>query len=401
MRKLSILNSAENIVTLPDIFERPRKRTERITGLAAVVAVIVIWVAGAFIGESDSLPYLRKAMPAADRFERDADGHYTAFHDQTVIGYLYIGKANGYGGSMKIATAVDIKGRIVGAVIIDQKETPSFLKKVLANRLFETLTGKSVSDPIIMGQDVDGITGATYSSRAVISAVSESAHRIGKEKFNLKVPDPPPPEIKFGLPEITLLLLFIVWFKGREKKFKYTKQARWFSLLTGLVVLGFICNTPLSLTKITGLLLGYVPSWQRNIYWLLLIGGILLFLILNKKNPYCQWFCPFGAAQECLGFIGGAKVKPPNRYRHFLKWTQRGLAFLAIALAILFRSPGVAGYEIFSSFFSMTGSAFQMILLVIILIASLFLKRPWCKYFCPIPPVMDLIKMFRKWIGEI
>ncbi|MCP4680700.1 MAG: FMN-binding protein [Desulfobacterales bacterium] len=386
---------------LPCKAGKSRKRIERIVGLIAVVVIILVWLISSFFGDREILPYLKKAMPKADRFEIGTDGLYTAYNAKGMIGYINISKADGYGGPMTIATAVDMKGDIIGITVIDHKETPSFLKQVVTNHLFESLLGRSVTHTITLGKDVNGISGATYSSRAVISAVSKGAHSIGREKLNLNVPLDSPPDIKFAIPEITVLLLFIAGFLGREKKFKYTKQIRWISLLTGLGILGFIYNTPLTLSKLTGLLLGFIPCWQLYIYWILLIGGILLYITLDKKNPYCQWFCPFGAAQECLGVIGGAKVRTPVRFQSFLRWTQRGLAFSAVILAILFRNPGLAGYEIFGALFSLTGSTFQMILLMVILIASLFIKRPWCSYLCPMPPVMNLFIMFRKWIEEL
>ncbi len=133
---------------------------------------------------------------------------------------------------------------------------------MIVNQLFEKLLNKTVSDRFVIGADVDVISGATYSSKAVVTAVSKSAHSIGKENLKLQVPITFPPGIKFSLPEITLLFLFIIGFVGRRKKVKYGKQIRWVSLLTGLVVLGFIYNSPLTIAKLTGLLLGFVPVWQ-------------------------------------------------------------------------------------------------------------------------------------------
>ncbi len=374
---------------------KSNKKMERILGLTAVATVLMAWILGTYIGNDEVSRYLKKAMPTADRFEFMSDGIYTGYKDQMVSGYLCITQNDGYGGPMKVVTAVDLKGKVIGISVIDHKETVSFYKQVINSSLFESLIGKSATDTFILGKDVDGVSGATYSSRALVSAVAKGSHSIGKDKLNLQVPVDASPEIKFGLPEITVILLFVMGFVGRRKKFKYRRQVRWFSLLTGLVVLGILYNCPLTLAKLTGLLLGFIPAWQHYIYWILLIGGIFLFMSFDKKNPYCHWFCPFGAAQECLGVIGGAKISTPDRYRNFFRWTQRGLAYSAIILALLFRSPGLTGYEIYGALFSLTGSVFQMILLVAVLIASLFLKRPWCSYLCPVPPVLDLFRLFR------
>jgi NosR/NirI family nitrous oxide reductase transcriptional regulator len=131
-----------------------------------------------------------------------------------------------------------------------------------------------------------------------------------------------------------------------------------------------------------------------------LIGGILLVFTVDNKNPYCEWFCPFGAVQECMGIIGGAKPGLGN-YRNILKWLQRGLAWLAILLAVLFRNPGMTSYEIFGTLFDLKGTPIQFIVLGLVLITSLFIRRPWCAFLCPLRPVTDLYRVFRKWIIDL
>ena len=136
-------------------------------------------------------------------------------------------------------------------------------------------------------------------------------------------------------------------------------------------------------TFINKLLLGFWPQWQLHLYWLLLIGGILFVFTKDNKNPYCEWFCPFGAAQECLGIIGGAKVHPSNRIRMMGRWFQRILALGAIVLALIYRNPSVSSYEVFGAFFHLIGANYQFILLGLVLIAALFIRRPWCGYSWP------------------
>src|SRR5690606_31513938 len=110
-------------------------------------------------------------------------------------------------------------------------------------------------------------------------------------------------------------------------------------------------NAPLTLAYFTKAILGYWPQWQTNLYWYFLLGGILFVFTVDNKNPYCEWFCPFGAVQECLGAIGGAKTLTPRRHRAWLNWLQRGLALGAILLGVFFRNPGLSSYELFGTLF--------------------------------------------------
>jgi len=90
-----------------------------------------------------------------------------------------------------------------------------------------------------------------------------------------------------------------------------------------------------------------------------------------------------------------------RRWRTWLKWVQRILALSAILLGVYFRSPGLASFEIFGTLFSLMGSSIMVAVLAIVLVASMFIKRPWCNYLCPIDPVVEFIRVIRQWIGEL
>ena len=169
-------------------------------------------------------------------------------------------------------------------------------------------------------------------------------------------------------------------------------------MLTGMIVIGFIYTTPLTISLINKMLLGFWPDWHTHLYWYLLIGGILFSLTVANKNPYCEWFCPFGSAQECVGKIGGAKPYSIPRYTPFLKWFQRGLALTAIIIALLYRNPGISSYEIFGTMFDLKGTIPQFFLLALVILVSLFVHRPWCRYLCPLKPLETFIRFLKTWV---
>jgi len=317
------------------------------------------------------------------------------------MGYVTTGKADGYGGEMEVAVAVSLDGVILGLTIVEQKETAAFLRRVLRSGLLDSLRGKSYSDSIILGQDVDGVTGATYSCRAIIDSTRKATRKVASRNLAFSPPPEPAPKVQFGFPEAMLIALFGFGIVGRWRRFKYKKTARWASMLVGLVVLGFVLNMPLTIVWVNKFLLGFWPAWQTHLYWFILFGGILFIPTIANRNPYCEGFCPFGVTQECLGIVGGAKLRIPQRAHNGLRWIQRLLALTAIVIALIFRNPGISSYEVFGVFFRLIGSNFQFALLGVVLVASLFTRRPWCSYLCPLRPVTDLIRLIRNWIGEL
>jgi uncharacterized protein with FMN-binding domain len=380
------------------------RRLERIWALVAFGVVLAAWVIGSFRAEADLIPYLKQALPEASQFEAASFGTYIAWGEDPesgLLGYVTTGKAQGYGGEMEIAVAVSPEGVILGLAIVDQKETAAFLRRVFRGNLLDSFEGKPYSDPLTLGDDVDGVTGATYSSRAIVRSVRLATHKIARRELGFSPPPEPKLRVKFGFPEVMLVVLFGFGIVGRLRRFRYKKTARWVSMLLGLVVLGFVYNMPLTIVWINRLLLGFWPTWQTHLYWFILIGGILFIYTIDNKNPYCEWFCPFGATQECLSVVGGGKVRVPQRAHNLLRRGQRVLALTAVVIALVFRNPGISSYEVFGAFFRLIGSNILFVLLGIVLVASLFIRRPWCSYLCPLRPVTDLIRLMRNWIREL
>ncbi len=339
-----------------------RRRWERILAVSALALIGLVWVLGSARAEADRLASVRAALPEAGYFERAEGDVYAAWVDRSkeeLLGYVAIGSANGYGGPLELAVALNLDGDITGFSIVDHKETPAWFERVLNRGLLDGLTGKSYADPFKLGEDVDGVTSATITSRALADAALDGSHAAaGVMGYAVETPDSP--QIQFGIPEIAVLGLFAVGYIGHRRGFKYKKQVRWGSMLTGLVVLGFIYNIPITVAYFIKLALGYWPQWQTSLYWYFLLGGLLFVVTADNKNPYCEWFCPFGAAQECMGVIGGAKVYSMRNYRQWFAWAQRGLALVAILIGIYFRNPGLASFEIFGTLFNLFGSTIQI-----------------------------------------
>jgi NosR/NirI family nitrous oxide reductase transcriptional regulator len=375
-----------------------------ILAVAALIILVCAWFAGTFRAQADLHPFLKRALPEADHFTLGSGGNYAGWKDpneEELIGYVAVGSAHGYGGDLRLAVALSPEGSVLGLTVVDHKETTAFFGRVLRRGVLDDLKGKNFSDPFILDQDVDSITGATYTTKALADAARIASRRIASRNLGYSVPQELSPKIQFGIPEAFLAGLFLFGIIGRLRRFKYKKIARWISMLTGLFVLGFLFNKPLTLVLVNKMLLGFWPQWQLHLYSYILLAGILFITFADNKNPYCEWFCPFGSAQECLAAIGGGKKQPPKNVHTALQWFQRALALGAITAAFLYRNPSISSYEVFGAFFHVIGTNFHFVLLGVVLIAALFLHRPWCSYLCPLRPVTDFIRLIRNWIRDI
>ena len=380
------------------------QRLDRILGLVAMALIAAAWYAGGLHVKADITPFLKKFLPQTHQFQSAGADTYAAMaagDDSQLLGYVKIAQAMGYGGPVTVAVAVDTRGTIIGLGVVDHKDSPTYFEQVLRSDLLKNVLGKTYQDPLALSRDVDAVTGATLSSNAIVVSAHQAVKEIASHQLGLEVPDAADPELDFGLSETILMALFAMGIVARLKGFRFTRILRWASLLTGLVFIGFVYNNPLTIAMINRMLLGFWPDLHTHLYPYLLVGGVMLLFLIEGKNSYCGWFCPFGAAQECLGKISRAKHRKFEHFRGVLKWLQRGAALVAIIGALLLRDPALTSYEVFGTLFQMWGSAFQFSIIALVFLLSLYTIRPWCNYLCPVRPVDEFMRMIKKWMKEL
>jgi uncharacterized protein with FMN-binding domain len=382
-----------------------RDKWDRRFAIGAVILIVTAWIIGNFAFAVEIPACDLNLIPGATTCREIRPGTFEATRteddgSQTILGWAAVADAPGYAGNVQVLIGVNPAGQITGVKVTSQTETPSFYGRIVDTKFVSEFAEMAVNSPFNIGEDVDAVSRATITSRAITQAVKSASYTLAEQQLGLQILREEQP-IVFGLPEITLIGLYIAGFIGHRRNFKHKKVMRWTTMITGMVILGFVANGPLTIGHINSLLLGFWPDWRTNLYWFLLVGGILFVVTADNKNPYCQWFCPFGAVQECLGAIGRAKYIQPQRGKNTLKWIQRTLALTAIVLALLLRNPGISSYEVFGTLFAFNGVGVQWIVLIIILLMSMFVRRPWCNFLCPIDPVVDFIHAVRRWIKDL
>ncbi len=92
------------------------------------------------------------------------------------IGYCVEGAADGFGGTLELMVGYTPEGEIVGVSIVALSETPGLGSKVNDAAYLEQYVGNT--GELTLGEDVDAISGATVSSRAVITAVNRATEAL-------------------------------------------------------------------------------------------------------------------------------------------------------------------------------------------------------------------------------
>lgn len=111
----------------------------------------------------------------ADHYE-EKESYYNAYDENDVlIGKVLMVEAKGYSSTIKALVGVDLENTILGVDILEQQETPGLGTKIEGPLFLGQFVGKT--EELIKltkdGGEIDGITGATISSRAITDAIRQ------------------------------------------------------------------------------------------------------------------------------------------------------------------------------------------------------------------------------------
>lgn len=363
----------------------------------AILIPLLLIAAAIFVGnyyeKQNSVEALSKLYPSFEILETSNEALYFVSQNKEGIKYIGLGEGGGFGGKIRVLSLIDSSGLIKDVQVINHSETHSFFEKVEDKKFRHEFIGHDFNALIKSDVSIDVISGATYTSNGIRNAIMNSSIPL-IEKFNLASFQEESGQIEIGIPEIALVLLYLIGFVITSLSKKMKRITRWVSIFISIVCIGFIGMKMLTISNIGVYLLGDFPDFSDYFFWYLLIAGLILSIIIQNKNHYCAWVCPFGRVQDVIGMIGHAKPRL-FKYHKYINRFQSTIALIAILIGLVYRNPAMTSYEVFSGVFSFTGSGLLFAVLGVTLVLSLFIKNPWCNYLCPVKPSISFLKRVR------
>jgi len=131
--------------------------------------------------------------PVEEEYEIEGTAHtfFIGKKDGKVVGVATPAQAVGYGGTVNILVGMNPTGKVTGIVLLQHQETPGLGTKAGLPQFLEQFTGRKLefrSDEMLVkkdGGDIDAVTAATITSRAVTKATTEALRRFLKIKEEL------------------------------------------------------------------------------------------------------------------------------------------------------------------------------------------------------------------------
>jgi len=143
----------------------------------------------------------------------------------------------------------------------------------------------------------------------------------------------------------------------------------------------------------------------KKIHSSALILMSLVFILSILFGPvFCGWVCPLGTFQEWVGKIG-RKIFG-KKYNHFIplkldkamRYLRYGVLIMVVFVTarsgnLLFEN--IDPYKALFTFWSEEVAVPALIVLALVIVSSLFIERPWCKYACPYGALLGLTNKIR------
>lgn len=130
---------------------------------------------------------MKSLVPNADDFAAvtGKTGWIKASCKGKIAAYIIPTETRGYGGTMKLLTAVAPDGKVINYSILAGSETPGMGDKASENPFRSQFKGKSLENLVVVKNpynksDIQAISGATITSRAVTRGVKEAVTLVNE-----------------------------------------------------------------------------------------------------------------------------------------------------------------------------------------------------------------------------
>lgn len=369
-----------------------------------ILAVLILFAAvgheGRFLGWSAdqhsekpdtlfALADVQKLFPAAVRIDKlSVDEAFAVDNSGKKVGKLVhtfpqAAHIIGYASNLPILIGLDADEKIVGIVLQANGETPGFINRLEKQQFFNTWDRMPASE-VVNGR-FDAVTRATMTTQATIDGLKlRLGSYLALEQERKRV--------EFRMLMLEILAWFFLALSLAGAAFP-ARLARYRTLLLILAVLlpGFALGRFVSLELIRVWAVNGIPfAAQPYLALVLILCFVLPFF--TGRSWYCSWYCPYGAAQELLGRVFKRKLNPGGAWLELLKWVRSGFLTGIVFLLIIGTKLDLSLVEPFPAFMFRSAADSVIILALVFLVLSLFIRKPWCNFVCPSGQIVELVR---------
>lgn len=287
----------------------------------------------------------------------------------------------GFAGSTPIFIFVDTNSTIKGIHMPENGESESYVELLRKEDFFNRWNHKNIEH--IKTVESDAISGCTYTVNAVVQNLNLSINTYNKAATTVYKPATHINYLELCLSVVVVILALICFVKPN-------KTLKTFTLALSLIVLGFMYTNLLSIERLVIFAKFGISPTNAIVFVILCVS--LLVAIFTNKSLYCGFLCPYGAAQELLGKISKKKITIPKHISEHLVNIKYSALLICVFLILTNLVSDFSNIEPFGGFNFSGCSGIVLILFGVFLLISIFVKRAWCKYFCPTGAFLEIFR---------
>lgn len=338
------------------------------TNLAALLFVFLAMAAAAIARDGRLFGHNADAKPASNAQSVLPDG--SVLINTTDLA----GDISGYSGPVPVIIRISPEGTVDSVTPLENAETPGFFNRLRQAGLLDHWNGMTPSEAL--AAQADAVTGATYSSTALIANV--------KAGLSHYLDAPATVANRSQSPGIAFYAALLVTLAGAIiPLFYHDKRYRLIQQLLNVAILGFWAGTFADYTAMLGFLSNGVTAWAAAVT-LLMLAVAFIYPLFGHHSHYCNWICPFGSLQELA-----SRCNPHHKltlspgmlsilhYARIVLW-----CLLMLALWTGFFTSWI-DYELFTAFMIKEAATSVLVAGGIFIVLSLFINRPYCRFVCP------------------
>lgn len=373
-----------------------RQRKGIMIRLLSLVVVMLVLSAAAILRDGRIFGHdLRQTHAAvvsvaqgSDTLEVQPDGTF-------VVNTRVLAKdVQGYGGPVPLKIHIGKDGKLTAIEAEPNAESPSFFDR--AKELFSRWQGKTIDEA--MAEDVDAVSGATFSSKAIIRNVQRGlayAKQHGLADGGKGAQEESAERtVATGWTLGSIVALVAVLLGAVVPLFTNNRRLHLVQLVVNVVVLGLWTGTFVSYTLFLRLFAGGVSLSAIGTLAapLLMLIVALLYPLAGRSGHYCAHVCPFGSAQELAGKLSRRKLRITPRVLSVLTALRNLLWGVLMALLLTGTCTAWIDYELFTAFIYSSASVWVIVLAVLFLVLSVWVPRPYCRFVCPTGALMKSVE---------
>ncbi len=192
---------------------------------------------------------------------------------------------------------------------------------------------------------------------------------------------------------VSFLGLAVVSFLRKSIPLKYA------TMVVAIFYMGFMKGNLVSLVHIFGLVDLSFPIFRYNVSWYLLMAFAVISTVLWGRL-YCGRICAFGALTQLMDKILPSRwrYEPPRWFDSKAVYLKYVILAVVVVYYLLTQDKLIYKYVEPFWMFTLTGNALMWSLLAVLLLASVFIRNFYCRYFCSVGAalgIMSSVSVFR------